>query len=154
MTILGVWVFAINLIEDSYSGETLRWILASGGLGAVGGLLYLLSFDGPDSLRTRWIRISGWIGMLVLAVLPWSFSFLVLPMFALTIPTLFWQPEFGRVEVVRGGNVFTLIRDGNETRVLKDMGNGVRVEVASRSVDAETLLGIAEEISRDTTRNR
>jgi hypothetical protein len=154
MTILGVWVFAINLIEDSYTGGTLRWILASGGLGAVGGVLYLLSFDGPDWVRTRWIRVSGWIGMLALAVLPWSFTFLVLPMFALTVPTLFWQPEMGREEVVRGGSVFTVIRDGNETRVIRDIGNQVRVEVVSRSADAETLLSIAEDISRETTRNQ
>lgn len=154
MTILGVWVFAINVIEDSYSGGTLRWILASGALGAVGGVLYLLSFDGPDPLRTRWVRVSGWIGMLVLAVLPWSFTFLVLPMFALTIPTLFWQPEIGREEVARGDRRFTVIRDGTETRVLTDMGNDVRVEVVSRSVDTESLLSIVEDISRDTTRNR
>ena len=92
--------------------------------------------------------------MLVLAVLPWSFTFLVLPMFALTIPTLFWQPDLGREEVVRDGNVFTVIREGHQHRVLRDIGNDVRVEVVSRSVDEETLLSIAEDISRDTTRNQ
>jgi hypothetical protein len=154
MTILGFWVFAINVIEDSYTGGTLRWILVSGALGGVGGVFYLLSFDGPSRLRTRWIRISGWMGMLVLAVLPWSFTFLVLPMFALTIPTLFWQPEMGREEVVRDGHVFTVIREGHQHRVLRDIGNDVRVEVVSGSVDAETLLSIAEDISHDTTRNQ
>lgn len=154
MTILGVWVLAINLTEDSYTGGIRAWILASAALGAVGGVLYLLSFDGPDPLRTRWARVAGWIGMLALAVLPWSFTFLVLPMFALTVPTLLWEPELGREKVIRGETVFTVVRDGTETRVLKDMGNEVRVEVVSRSADAETLLGIAEDISRDTTRNR
>lgn len=92
--------------------------------------------------------------MLVLALLPWSFTFLVLPMVLLTIPTLFVQPDMGREDVTRDGRVFTLIRDGNETRVLKDIGNNVRVEVVSGSVDTETLLSIAEGISRDTTRNQ
>ncbi|MGH8944842.1 MAG: hypothetical protein ACRDVL_01675 [Acidimicrobiia bacterium] len=91
--------------------------------------------------------------MLVLAVLP-SSLILMLPLFALTVPTLFWRPEMGREEVVRGGKVFTVIREGNQTRVLSDIGNQVWVEVVSRSADAETLLSIAEDISRDTTRNQ
>jgi len=154
MTILGFWVFAINTIEDSYADGTLRWILVSGALGAVGGVLYLLSFDGPGQFRTRWIRVSGWIGMLALAVLPWSFTFLVFPMFALTVPTLFWQPEMSREEVVRSGHVVTVIREGRQTGVLRDIGGQVRVEVVSRLADTEALLSIAEEISRDTTRNQ
>lgn len=92
MTILGAWILVLNLTQDS-QGEALGWILTSGALGAVGGVVYLLSFDGPDRLRSRWVRVSGWIGMLALAVLPWSFMFLVVPMFALTVPTLFWRPE-------------------------------------------------------------
>lgn len=87
-TILGLWVFIINVIQFSYSGWTLVWILVSGVLGAVGGVFYLLSFDGPDRIRTRRTRFSGWVGMLVLALLPWSYSFVVLPMLLLTIPTL------------------------------------------------------------------
>jgi hypothetical protein len=97
MTLLGSWVVVINLIEDSYTGGTLVWILASGALGAVGGLLYLVSFDGPDQFRTRWTRYSGWLGMLVLALLPWSFTFLVLPMVLLTVPTLIDKPDKARV---------------------------------------------------------
>jgi len=154
MTMLGVWVLAINLIEDSYSGVIRVWILASGGLGAAGGLLYLLSFDGPDRFRTRWIRLSGWVGMLVLALLPWSFTFLVLPMVLLTIPTLLVRPDKGSEEVTRDGGVVTLIRTGHETRVLKDLGDGVRVEVVSNSVDSETLLRIADDISRDKSPNQ
>lgn len=149
MTILGVWVFAINLIEDSYTGGTRVWILASGALGAAGGLLYLLSFDGPDRFRTQWTRLSGWVGMLVLALLPWSFTFLVFPMVLLTISTLLALPDRGSEEVNRGGRVLTVIRGGNETRVLKDLGDGVRVEVVSSSADPETLLRIAEGISHD-----
>lgn len=154
MTMLGTWIFVINLIEDSYSGGTRIWILTSAVLGAVGGVLYLLSFDGPDRLRTRWVRLLGWTGMLVLAFVPWSFTFLVFPMLLLTIPTLFTQPDMGREEMVRGGGVFTVIRDGNETRILKDLGDDVRVEVVSRSADTETLLDIAEHMNRDAGRNR
>ena len=87
-TILGIWILAINLIELSYSGATLAWVLASGLLGGAGGVFYLLSFDGPHRFRTRGSRIAGWIGMLVLAVLPSSLSFPLLAMVVLTIPTL------------------------------------------------------------------
>lgn len=154
MTILGTWIFVINLAEDSYSGGTRIWILTSAVLGVMGGVVYLLSFDGPDRFRTHWVRLLGWTGILVLAFLPWSFTFVVFPMVLLTIPTLFIQPAIGREEMVRGGDVFTVIRDGNETRILKDLGDEVRVEVVSRSADTETLLDIAEHMNRDAGRNR
>ncbi len=96
--ILGVWVFAINLIELSYSGSTLAWIVVAGVLGATGGVAYLLSFDGPRRLRTRSIRLAGWTGMLVLALLPSSLSFILLAMILLSIPTMLSRPNEGESE--------------------------------------------------------
>lgn len=85
---LGVWVVVGNLIELRYSGSTLALILASGVLGAVGGLLYTASFDGPEQLRTPMARRSGWLGMLALALLPSGFSLLLFVALAATFPTL------------------------------------------------------------------
>jgi len=73
----------------------------------------------------------------------------VLPLVLLTISTLQVLPDKGSEEVARHGKVFTLIRGSNETRVLKDLGDGVRVEVVSSTVDSEILLRIADDISRD-----
>ncbi|MDH3308565.1 MAG: hypothetical protein OEO77_13740 [Acidimicrobiia bacterium] len=95
VVLFGGWVFTINVIEDSYSGVTRAWILTSGVLGVVGGVLYLLSFDGSERFRSRRFRTAGWVGMLVLGLVPWSFSFLMLPMILMTIPTLALQPPRG-----------------------------------------------------------
>ncbi len=154
MTLLGIWIVAINLIEGSYSGGIWVWVLGSGALGAIGGVLYLMSFDGPDRFRTGRTRLAGWLGMLVLALLPWSFTFLVVPMVVLAIPTLIAKPEKAGVQVTLGGKVFTLVRSGNRIRVLRDMGDDMRVEVVGNSADSDTLLRLAEEIGRGTGRNR
>lgn len=82
------WILAVNMFGDSYSGSVLAWIIFAGASGAVGGVLYLLSFDGPNRFRTRTVRLTGWVGMLVLGLLPWSFGFLMIPLLLLTIPTL------------------------------------------------------------------
>ncbi|HKZ21033.1 MAG TPA: hypothetical protein VJQ57_13105 [Acidimicrobiia bacterium] len=84
--LLGIWVLAINLIERGYEGATLALILASGLAGAVGGALFLLSIDGPQVFRSRPVRLTGWVGMLVLAATPTSISFLLLLLVLLAIP--------------------------------------------------------------------
>lgn len=86
--ILGAWVFAINLGELAYSGWVLFWVLTSGLAGAVGGLVFLLSFDGPPRFHSARVRLLGWVGMLFFAVLPSSLSWPLLAMVLLTIPTL------------------------------------------------------------------
>ena len=97
---LGTWVFVINLVQLSYSGWILSWILAAGALGATGGLLYLLSFSGSPRFRTVRIRLIGWIGMLVLALLPTSIMFPLLAMLLATAPTLLMPfREEGRATV-------------------------------------------------------
>ncbi len=88
-TLLGGWIFAVNIFDDSYSGAVLAWIIFAGASGAIGGVVYLLSFDGPARFRTLKVRLSGWLGMLILGLLPWSFAFLMIPLVLLQIPTLF-----------------------------------------------------------------
>ena len=86
--LLGGWIFAVNIFDDSYSGAVFAWIVIAGASGAIGGALYLLSFDGPPSFGALKVRLSGWVGMLILGLLPWSFAFLMMPLLLLTIPTL------------------------------------------------------------------
>ena len=85
---LGAWIFAANIFSDAYSGAIYAWIVVAGASGAVGGVLFLLSFDGPPHFQTIKMRLSGWVGMLILGLLPWSFAFLMIPLLLLTIPTL------------------------------------------------------------------
>lgn len=86
--LLGGWIFAINFFDNSYSGAVFAWIIVAGASGAIGGVLYLLSFDGPTRFRTLKVRLTGWVGMLILGLLPWSFAFLMIPLLLLTIPSL------------------------------------------------------------------
>ena len=88
VTLFGAWVLLINLVDVSYSGWILAWILSAGLLGAVGGVIFLLSFDGPARLRTRQVRLLGWLGMVFSALMPWSFQFVMLPLVLLTLPAL------------------------------------------------------------------
>jgi hypothetical protein len=88
VTLFGAWVLLINLVDVSYSGWILAWILSAGLLGAVGGVIFLLSFDGPARLRTRQVRLLGWLGMAFSALMPWSFQFVMLPLVLLTLPAL------------------------------------------------------------------
>lgn len=90
--LLGMWVLVINLVELSYTGATLAWVLTAGLLGGAGGVFYLLSFDGPDRFRTRGTRMAAWAGMLVLALLPSSLSFILLALVVLASPTLLRSP--------------------------------------------------------------
>jgi hypothetical protein len=85
---LGAWILTVNLIEINYSGLILVWILSAGFLGVVGGVLFLLSFDGPMRLRANRVRMAGWLGIMVLALLPQSLQFVALPAALLLIPAL------------------------------------------------------------------
>lgn len=81
-------MLAANLFVFDYSGWTLAWILAAGALGAGGGVLYLLSFGDRAQFTNRRTRLIGWIGMLVLALLPTSISLPLLALLLATAPTL------------------------------------------------------------------
>jgi hypothetical protein len=86
--LVGAWLLLVNLLELSYSGGTLVWILVSGAAGLSGGILYLVSFDGPVRFRTPRVRFAGWLGMFGLALLPSSLSLILVPMVLLAIPSL------------------------------------------------------------------
>jgi hypothetical protein len=91
--LLGAWVLYVNLPEINYSGWILVWILSAGLFGLVGGALFLLSFDGPVRLRASRVRLLGWLGIMVLALLPWTFQFVMLPLALLLIPALKVDPS-------------------------------------------------------------
>lgn len=92
-TMLGMWVLLVNFVEVRPWGLIIAWILSAGFLGAVGGVLFLLSFDGPARLRNRQVRLLGWVGMLFLGFLPWSFQFVMLPLVLLVLPALMMRPQ-------------------------------------------------------------
>lgn len=94
----GSWVFLVNLAVFGYQTWVWAYVLASGAVGAGGGLLYLLSVDGPPRHRMKRTRILGWLGMLVLALMPSSLWIVLLPLILLAVPTLFVRPA--QVEVV------------------------------------------------------
>lgn len=93
VAILGAWMFIINVVQISFEGWILAWILGSGVLGAAGGAFYLLSIDGPDRYRRKVLRTLGWAAMFLAMVLPTSLSFFLLPMVLLIVPTVFISPE-------------------------------------------------------------
>ena len=86
--LFGGWLFYLNVAQVSYSGWVLIWILTAGIAGAAGGVLFLLSLDGPDSLRSSRVRLIGWLGMVYCALLPWSFSFVMVPMVLLALASV------------------------------------------------------------------
>lgn len=92
VAILGAWMFILNAGARDWGPWTHVWILASGAAGAVGGVLYLLSMDGPPRLRTKSTRLIGWGLMLLSVLLPTSLTFMLVPLVLLLIPTLFKVP--------------------------------------------------------------
>lgn len=70
--------------------------------GAVGGLLYLLSFDGPSRFRTQKTRMWGWIGMLAAGLVPTSLTLMILPLVAAVIPLLPWLRVRDEVSATTG----------------------------------------------------
>lgn len=89
VAILGAWIFAINAIEREGDFWILAWVLLSGLAGAVGGVLYLLSIDGPLSFRTKTRRVVGWLAMLVSVLLPTNLTLMLIPMVLALLPSLF-----------------------------------------------------------------
>ena len=95
-TLFGIWIFTINMVLGSAPAAIRAWVLATGLAGAVGGVLFLLSLDGPDRFRPRSVRIASWSGMLVHALLPTSFSFFLLALAVLVTPALLVRPAQSR----------------------------------------------------------
>lgn len=86
--ILGGWTFAVNVTDIDYEGLILVWILASGLVGALGGLFYLLSWDGPERFRKQRIRLWSWVAMVVASLLPTSLTLMIFPMVVVVSPML------------------------------------------------------------------
>lgn len=82
----------IGLINSEIQSELLllALFLSTSLAGAIGGLAYLLSFDGPKYLRTQRMRIYGWGGMLIHSLLPTPLILILLPMVIIVIPLLPW----------------------------------------------------------------
>lgn len=94
IAILGIWVFGSNVAGiGPTEAQTLALTLSA--VGAVGGVLFLASLADHGPLRSRWIRVIGWAGMLTLAVLPFSFWMYTLPFVLLVVPTLFIELSEG-----------------------------------------------------------
>lgn len=95
VAILSSWMFVVNLPFQDRGWEpwALTWILASGLIGAVGGVVYLLSIDGPPRLRSRAYRIGGWVAMLAAVVLPTNLTYMLVPLVLVLAPSLFVAPR-------------------------------------------------------------
>lgn len=57
-------------------------------------------------------------------------------------------------EVTRNGRTFTLVETTRETRILMHADRDVRVEVVSRTLDAATLMRIADSVGYDADRDQ
>ena len=68
-------------------------VLGVGLTGMTGGVVFLLSFDGPDPWRTRGRRALGWVGMLMCALVPASYVLLIAPLVLVGGLTLLIPPE-------------------------------------------------------------
>lgn len=94
VVLFGVWLVSVNVIdhvfgENTYDPpSTLYTVIGFGLVGLVGGVVFLLSWDGPDLFRSRALRVMGWLGMMFGSLLPWSFSFVFFPLVALAGLTL------------------------------------------------------------------
>jgi hypothetical protein len=66
---------------DSF--QILFVIVAVGAVGLAGSVVFLLSIDGPDPWRTTARRAAGWVGMMIAALLPTSWLFLIAPVTAI-----------------------------------------------------------------------
>jgi hypothetical protein len=58
-----------------------------------------------------------------------------------------------RREVTRDGREFTIVEETRMIRILEEVDDDIQIQVASDSLDAETLLQIAESVHYDPTRD-
>ena len=95
VALLGAWLVSVNVIEhvlgeNTYEPASFLYLVIGLGLtGLVGGVAFLLSWDGPERFRSRAVRVMGWLGMVFMSLLPWTFSFVLFPLVALAGLTLF-----------------------------------------------------------------
>ena len=90
VVLISGWTFAVNIAQpEAWELWVYFWIIASGLVGTIGGLAYMLSLDGPARYRTRRLRWAGWTMMLLAVALPTSLTFMLVPLVLVLIPTLF-----------------------------------------------------------------
>jgi len=80
------------------SVEIMLLIVGIGAIGLAGSIVFLLSLDGPESWRTTTRRVLGWIGMMIAAVLPTSWLFLIAPVTLLGGLALLIPPDVSAIE--------------------------------------------------------
>lgn len=94
VVVLSAWMVSVNVVqhvfgENTYDPPAMLYVVLGFGLvGMVGGTVFLLSWDGPQRFRSPALRVVGWLGMMFMAFLPWSFTFLFFPLVALASLTL------------------------------------------------------------------
>jgi len=93
VTILGGWLVLGQAAQGGPVGSVVALIVVFGLIGVAGGLAYLFSFDGPARFRARWVRVLGWLGMLVSVLLPSTLMVMLVPLVLLVLPTLFLSPD-------------------------------------------------------------
>lgn len=92
--LLGVGVVGVNLIDhDDMWGPTFALVLGAGALALIGGVTYLVGIDGGPGFRSRGVRAVGWTLMLLPALLPSTWSIVLIPILLLALPTLFIHRE-------------------------------------------------------------
>ncbi|MGZ5385241.1 MAG: hypothetical protein ACXWH0_14830 [Acidimicrobiia bacterium] len=94
----GGWIFAGNavvyLISDTEdSPAVVLGILATGLLGFLSAVSFLLTFDGPIRWRDTKRRAAAWVGMFLCSLLPSSLITIVLPLVVLAALTILVAPE-------------------------------------------------------------
>jgi len=94
----GGWIFGGNavvyIISDTQDSPVVALaILASGLLGFLSALGFLLTFDGPNRWRNTKRRAATWMGMFLCGLLPSSLVIFVLPLVVLAALTILVAPE-------------------------------------------------------------
>jgi hypothetical protein len=84
--LFGAWLVLVNVVEHGLGENTyeppsvLYMVIGFGLVGLIGSVAFLLSWDGPDRFRSKGLRLVGWLGMVFMTLLPWSFTFIMLPL--------------------------------------------------------------------------
>ena len=99
IAVLGAWIFGANAYS-AITGSTVYdpgWVLAvvlvAGALSTAGGVLFLLSLDGPERFSTRKTRLRAIVMMIAGSLLPTTVTIVVLPLALLMLTTLKGLPR-------------------------------------------------------------
>lgn len=87
---LGAWVLVRNVTEPNYEGWALAYIVLTSLSGLVGGILFLLTIDGPRRFRVPSWRMWGWWLMLA-SVIHTTVNVIAIPFVAVVFPGLPWM---------------------------------------------------------------